>query len=233
MRAGRVAGVLVAGALAFLPASAHAGARADYKQMFTTPVPGASTGSDTEILYKHPDDPQAKPIPVREEVFTFPKGTTWDTTVVPDCTVTDVELMLLGRDACPPETWIGEGKGDTSMSGFPGAGETKLIVNGFDRDAGVRVAGGAEPFGPYFVAQLVRKGRVVTVQVPRTPGGPPDGESALRYVHNVFPPRSLGGRAYTRTPPVCPSSGVWRFEARFTFADGVVEHDVYDMPCSR
>jgi hypothetical protein len=50
-------------------------------------------------------------------------------------------------------------------------------------------------------------------------------------VHNVFAPRSRGRRAYTRTPRVCPASGVWTFRARLTFADGAVEHDVYRMRC--
>jgi hypothetical protein len=233
MRARLIRGLLVVAAVAIVPAAAQAGTRADYRQTFTTAVPGASTGTDTQILYKNPSDPSAKPIPVREEVFTFPAGTSFDNSVVPDCTVSDLELELLGKSACPPESWIGRGEGDTSMTGFPGAGETQLDVDGFDADSGARLLGGAKPFGPRFATRAVRRGRVITVAVPRTPGGPPDGESALRWVHNVFAPRSVGGRDYTRTPRLCPPSGVWTFTARFTFADGVVEHDAYDMPCQR
>src|SRR3954463_10106940 len=118
--------VFAALVMAALAPNADAGARADYKQMFTTAVPRSSTGTDTQILYKNPSDPNAKPIPVREEVFTFPEGTTWDTSVVPDCTVSDLELELIGPSACPPETRIGGGEGDTLMTGFPGAGESPL-----------------------------------------------------------------------------------------------------------
>ena len=124
-------------AVAALPASAHAGPRADYSQVFTTAVPGASTGIDTRILYKHPDDPNAKPIPIRQEVFTFPLGTEFDESVVPDCTVPDLELQLQGESACPPETWVGSGHGNTTMTGFPGAGETAVTVNAFDYGRGV------------------------------------------------------------------------------------------------
>ena len=46
-------------------------------------------------------------------------------------------------------------------------------------------------------------------------------------------PRELGGHAYIRTPPTCPASGLWHFEAQFVFDDGVSEHDAYDMPCQR
>src|SRR3954454_22078647 len=104
--------------MAALAVRADAGVRADYVQAFTTPVPGAPTGSDTTILYKHPSDPARKPIPVRREVFTFPEGTTYDEGVVPDCTASDLQLMVFGPPACPEASWMGQGRGDTSMAGF-------------------------------------------------------------------------------------------------------------------
>jgi hypothetical protein len=211
---------------------ANAGVRADYRQMFTTRVPGTSTGTDTRILYKNPSDPNAKPIPVRQEVFTFPAGTTYDESVAPDCTASDVEIMLLGKSACPAGSWMGGGQGDTTMTGFPGP-DTALDVDGWD-DAGVLVLfGRSHDLGIGFVTRAQRKGQVVTVDVPRSPGGPPDGESALRRVHNVFAARSLGRRAYIRTPRKCPGSRVWTFRARFTFADAAVENDVYRMRCKK
>jgi hypothetical protein len=127
---------------------------------------------------------------------------------------------------------MGEGLGDTTMTGFPGAGESALDVDGWD-DAGDMVLFGRDhASGIGFVTRARRVGQVVTVDVPRTPGGPPDGESALRRIHNVFAARSLGARAYMRTPRSCPQSGFWTFRAQFTFADGVVEDDVYRMPCT-
>ena len=151
---------------------------------------------------------------------------------MPDCTVSDLELRLLGKSACPPESWIGSGHGNTSMTGFPGAGETAVDANAFDYGSGLfRVLGESPQLPLRFVAHGRREGRVRTVEIPRTPGGPPDGESALRRVHNVFPGRSLGGRAYVRTPPTCPPSGVWTFSVRMTFADGAVEDNVHRMPC--
>src|SRR5918992_4917845 len=112
VRVRAIAAIAGAGVAAVLPAAAHAGPRADYRQVFTTPVPGKSTGIDTRILYKHPDDPNAKPIPIRQEVFTFPKGTRFDESVVPDCTVSDEQLRAQGESSCPPETWIGSGHGN-------------------------------------------------------------------------------------------------------------------------
>jgi hypothetical protein len=232
MRGSATAALLAAGVLAALPAAAQAGARADYRQVFSTPVPGASTGSDTRILYKHPDDPKAKPIPVRQEVFTFPAGTRFDNSVVPDCKASEAELEAEGPSACPPETRVGGGMG-TLMSGFPGAGETPMQVDGFDDGSGLLLLAGSKEPRIRLATHAVRRGRVITVKVPRSPGGPPDGETAIRRVHNVFAPRSVGNRAYTRTPSVCPAAGFWTFDARLTFADGVTEHHVHRMPCMR
>ena len=206
--------------------------RADYEQTFTTSIPGTSTGTDTRILYKHPDDPNAKPIPVRREVFTFPAGTTYDESVVPDCTASDLELVVLGKSACPPDSWLGGGQGDTLMTGFPGPAETAMDLDGWDDGGDLLLLGGTHDVPIRSAAHARREGQVVTVDVPHNPGGPPDGESALRRIHHVFPARSLGARAYMRTPPTCPPSGVWTFSAQFTFADGVVEEDVSRMPCN-
>jgi hypothetical protein len=227
-RIGATVAVLAAATAGALPAAAQAGARADYKQTFSTAVPGASTGTDTQILYKHPGDPAAKPIPVRQERFTFPRGTGFDNSVVPACTASELELELEGEAACPPESRVGGGEGSL-MTGF-GPDETPMEVDGFDDGSGLLLLAGSRPIR--LATRAVRTGRVITVDVPRSPGGPPDGESAIRRVHNVFDARSLGKRAYMRTPGACPSTGVWTFKARLTFADGIVERDTYKMPCA-
>ena len=233
MRTGTILGMLVVSAVAAMPAAAEAGPRADFKQTFTTRIPGASAGIDTEILYKHPDDPDAKPIPVRREVFIFPPGTRFYGRVMPNCTASETELRLMGEDACPPNTRIGAGRG-TFMTGFPDEGETGMEVDIFDARNGFLALGGPEgDFPMRFVARGRREGRVVTVEVPRPPGGPPEGESVLRKVHNVVGAHSRGGRAYMRTPSVCPPSGFWTFRARFTFADGAVEKNAHRMRCRR
>jgi hypothetical protein len=225
-------GMLTASVVAVLPSAAQAGPRADYRQVFSTPVPGASTGTDTKILYRNPNDPNAKPVPVRQEMFTFPKGTAFDDAVVPACKASELELELEGEAACPPASRVGGGEG-TTMTGFPGGGETPMEVDGFADGSGLLLLGGAKQYGIRFATRAIRKGRTVTVAVPQTPGGPPDGESAIRRVHNVFEARSLGKRAYMRTPRRCPASGRWTFKAHLTFADGAVEDEAYRMRCRR
>ena len=222
--------------LALAP-GAHAGVRVDYKQAFSTPVPGQSTGVDTQLLYKNPSDPNAKPIPVRKEIFTFPEGTVFDGAAVPDCDAPDIELQLMGDAACPPESRVVYSENDTSMAGFDNS-EQALTVNGYD--GGPNGPDSARVIGTptdvpviHGIAHVTNNGQVVTVDVPVSPGGPPDGQSALRRVHNITPPLEAGGHAYIRTPPTCTDSGVWHFQAQFVFDDGASEQDAYDMPCQR
>src|SRR3954468_13042206 len=132
---------MVAFAVAVAPA-AQAGERVEYAQMFTTSAPGTSAGTDTQLLYKHPDDPAAKPIPVRREVFTFPSGTRYDEGVVPDCNASDVELMLLGKDACPADSYMGGSVGDTTMAGFDDT-EQAADVFGWDQGGDLVLLGGS------------------------------------------------------------------------------------------
>ena len=224
---------MVASAAVAAP-GASAGVRVDYKQMFTTPKPGKSTGTDTRLFYKNPNDPKAKPISVRREEFTFPAGTTYDESVVPDCTASDAEILLLGKAACPPASRIGWSEGDTSMSGFNPQGEDALDVDAWDNAGELVVFGRSHDFPAIgAVARGHRTGQTMTVDVPKSPGGPPDGESALRRIHHIFPARSAGKRVLMRTPRTCPKSRFWTFRGRFTFADGAVERHVYRMRCKR
>src|SRR3954470_18158905 len=119
-------------ATAVLAQAAYAGARADYKQMFTTPVPGTSTGTDTQILYKNPNNPKAKPIPVRQDFFTFPDGTTYDGSVVPDCNASDLEIMLFAKDAGAEEGGGGAAPAPPSLSGSDNEGRA-LALDAWDQ----------------------------------------------------------------------------------------------------
>lgn len=198
---------------------------------FTTAVPEASTGTRVSIAFRNPSDPDGKPLPVRREVFTFPKGTRFDPAVVPPCRARDEELMLLGDAACPSPTRVGGGTA-IAISGTP-FDPVPLDISGFENGDGLSLLTTVRPLGVRFVARAVREGRKLTVDYPRAPGGPPDGETALREVHNQFDARSVGARAYVRTPAVCPRSRRWRFVGRFTYSDGVTQTAVSNQRCRR
>lgn len=198
---------------------------------FTTDAAGASTGTEVSIVFRNPSNPDGKPIPVRREVFVFPSGTRFDPAVVPPCNASDPELMLLGESACPARSRVGGGTA-TAVSGTP-FDPVPLDIAGFENGRGLSLVTTVRPLGLRFVARGVREGRTMTVDYPRAPGGPPDGETALREVHNTFDARSLGRRAYVRTPSTCPRSGRWRFVGHFTYSDGVTQAAVSTQRCRK
>jgi hypothetical protein len=108
-----------------------------------------------------------------------------------------------------------------------------MEVDIFNVGDGALILGGSKDPEIRSAARARREGRVTTINLPRSPGGPPDGESAIRRVHNIIDAFSQGDRAYMRTPPVCPRSGHWTFHAKVTFADGAVEENTHRMPCQR
>jgi hypothetical protein len=231
MRTGAVTCIAAAATAALAPL-AHAGRRVDYGMSFSSRDPGQSAGLDVRLLYKRPGHPNAKPVPVREERFTFPAGTWFDPAIVPPCMASDTELMVEGPSACPA-SWVGAGYGDTIMTGFPGPSETPIDVQAVQDGFDVKVLTRPMGFKTWFVTHAITRGRVTTVTIQRSPGGPPDGQSALRRAHNVFPARSRNRHVFARTPPGCPRTGVWTFRARFRFDDGVVERDTTRMRCRR
>ena len=209
-----------------------AGPRLSYFHFdFTTAHRGASSGIHARILYRHPSDPNRKPIPVRREIFTYPAGTGVDPTVVPACRASQQELRQRGEGACPRASRVLGGNG-TAMSGLPLFDPSATEVDGFENGTGLSLLATVPAFGARFTARGVRDGpRRFVVNFPRAPGGPPDGESAIRRVDNLASPRSLGNRAYMRTPEVCPRSGYWTFHGEFLFADGGVQTAISRSPC--
>lgn len=205
--------------------------RQDLDMRFTTTREGASTGTRVSLVFRNPSDPFGKPIPVRRERFVFPKGTRFVPTVVPACDASDQELILLGEAACPSESRVGGGSA-IAISGWP-SDPVVLEIDGFEAGSGLAFLTTVQGLGIRFVARSVRDGRTITVDYPKAPGGPPDGETALREVENLFAAHTSGASAYVRTPRACPPSGRWRFIGRFTYADGVTQKARSTQRCDR
>jgi hypothetical protein len=79
------------------------------------------------------------------------------------------------------------------------------------------------------VDRLAAKGSTLTGNPPSEPGGPPDGQSAVREIDFRFPQTTR----WVVTPPSCPASGAWTSTATFTFADGTTQHAASSTPCNR
>jgi hypothetical protein len=213
---------LVAAATLALPAPALAdkGRRADLEIGLTSRSPGAPTGFSLHAALHAEGDPDAKPPPIRSAVFRLPDGVRLDTTAVPQCTASDDELRLFGSSACPADSELTVGR-LTADTGFgppvdPIAGDDH-VFNGKGQIIEVITAPGT-PLSPGF-DRLTISGSTLTAHPPTTPGGPPDGETAIRSIDFAIPVRG----SLITAPPACPADGRWTSSATVGFADGTSE----------
>ena len=213
------AALAAAGALALLaqPAAGGSRPRADFSMGFTAKRPGAATGIHLHILYKG-RDPKGKPSPIRKIVLRAPKGTRFDTHALPRCGATDQELLAQGDAACPPRSRLGGGT-LTAMTGFPGpAGTVVTDVTVYNTASGnVELVKDSASGTPIATDRFRIQGRTWTASPPDTPGGPPDGKTAVRRIDFTYAPKAR----WAITPRRCPAGRRWRSAASFTYADGV------------
>ena len=201
-------------------AGATTGKRADFALGFSTKSRGAKAALTLHVVYKAPGDPNAKPSPIRKVVVRAPGGTRFHTAAVAKCTATDDELMAEGRGACPAESRIGAGK-LTADTGFgppvdPLTGDLTLFNSGTAIIEVVTAPGTDRVVG---IDRLRIDGSTLTGHPPTTPGGPPDGETAVRQIDFTIE-RKTG---YVTTPRTCPRSRRWVATGTFGFKDGAEE----------
>ena len=223
-------------ALAVAAATVHAGSdnRGDYELGLSARAPDAVTGLSFRVGYRHPSDPNAKPPPITAATFELPKGTRIDGGAVPTCRASDQDFRARGRDACPESSRVGAGT-LIAITGF-GAPvdpvETDVTVfNGGDELVEVVFAKGTNTV--LGLDRLKVQGSTLVAHPPATPGGPPDGRTAIRRIALDLPARrGTGGRRFVTTPDACPHNGRWRSTARYGFADGGKTTLTSDTPCT-
>src|SRR5947208_3603632 len=102
-------------------AAAAAPAKVEYKDSFTTRLPGRPSGRVFHDSLTNASDPNAKP-PATAHVHTqLPAGARYDTGAVPACGASDAEIMLAGPSACPAASRVGTNEVLVD-SGLPGSG---------------------------------------------------------------------------------------------------------------
>lgn len=233
MSAGRLP---VALALLLLGPSASAGAQArqTYVDLFTTDVPGASTGRSYAIDYFRPDDREAKPHAFSRLRVELAEGARFDTSAIPQCRASDAELVAQGRGACPADSVVGVDE-TVVDTGFPGPSRHFTTDFTFfnNRDELILLAAARE-YGARVVVRGRIAGNVLEIDNPMIPGTPPDG-AAARSQRGTFYPRSArrDGRElhYLTTPPTCPSTGHWVNRVVYTYRDGVKQTAESRTPC--
>ena len=233
------AAAMAATAAVALTAQASAGAdspRATYGDVFTSGVPGASTGRSYAIDYLNPDDPGGKPHPFSHLHLELAEGARFDTTAIPQCNAPDAEIMATGPSACPPETLVGT---DVTVvdTGVPGPGRYFTADFSFfnDQDELILVAT-ARDNG----ARIVIRGKIgrntLDIENPPLPGTPPEGAAAKSQRGRFRPASSVvagGQRNYLTTPPTCPRRGYWVNRITYTWRDGQKSTVQSKSPCRR
>ena len=212
--------------LALPAAPAAAGERADFAMGLAQRAPGTSGTLTLRVAFKAPGDPEGKPPPIRGAVFDAPAGTRFDASRATPCEADDVELQARGAGACPPESRLGAGT-LTAMTGFGSPFDpVHSRLDLFRTDEGLIEVVTEPSTGAYLGSdRLTIAGSRLTAHPPRTPGGPPDGETSVREI--VWHVDRAG---YVVAPPACPDSGEWGEQASFSF-DGAAETDASTTPC--
>lgn len=218
LHAAGAATVLLAALAPIHGAGASTGTRADFDLGLAPATVGAPADLTLHVVYKAAGDPDAKPSPIRKVVIAAPPGTEFHVDAVPVCKASDDELKAQGSGACPAESRVGAGK-LTADSGFgppvdPVPGDITLFNAG---DALLEVVTAPGTDRVLGTDRLAIHGSTLVGNPPSTPGGPPDGETAIRQID--FTVERASG--FVSTPPAC--GGEWTSTGTFGFKDGAEE----------
>jgi len=205
------------------------GSYGDFELNLGATEPGTEAEPTFVVSYRNPDDPNGKPPAIASAVFRLPTGTRIDTAAVERCTATDEQIQAQGpAAACPPGSKVGSGK-LTAVTGFgppsdPIAGDV-TVFNGADELIEVVTVPGTQTVAG--MDRLSIEGNVLTAHPPATPGGPPDGRTAVKDIQLKI---DRGG--YVTTPPDCGSGG-WGYSAHYEFANGASQDVWHAHECAR
>ena len=220
-----IAAALIAGAL---PATSHATVLGF---QFSSQKPATGTGVTLHIRYtKTGGGPNDKPSPIRQFQLDAPAGTAFRTAKVPQCGASDAEVMLQGPAACPSESRVANGT-VTVVTGFGPPFDPFVSPTPVYNDGKGWLEISQTPSSPAVtiaVTRLTVSGSRVSGPIGASPGGPPDGQSAVSAVDLSFP----ASTGYITTPPTCPASGKWVATGTFGFADGTTQVVTGETPCA-
>jgi hypothetical protein len=205
-----------------------------YHDVFTTELPGSPSGRSFADQFSNSADPQAKPTALSHFHLQLPTGARFDTTAIPRCEASDLELMVIGADACPRTSKVGSETFvfDTGVSG-PGRFDTSDVTFFNELDGVILLSQDRQTD-----LRIVTHGKIGAhtedIELPTLPGTPPDG-GADRQETAQYPvataDRNGQPATYLTTPASCPPTGQWVFQATYTFHDGTQQTLVSSSPC--
>ena len=194
---------------------------------FSSATPGSPSGAGRERRVERSGRGQRRAEGGHEDRVRGNPGTKFDTSALPRCRASDEDIANLSVRACPRSSKIGTVKGQG------------LIVTGNPFNTIATLFNGRRQI--IVVVRLVDDGRLITYFRDDVRGGSvavnlkiPGGVALTRFEAHV--PRHYRRykgkrRAYLRTPPTCPPSGVWTTTAIFTYRDGSSQQRATTTPC--
>ncbi len=178
---------LTAVGFALLLAGAARAQQSDFSLQFGANAPNTPTAMHLYIVYRKPSDPNGKPSPIRHLVIAAPQGTRIDLGL-PGCAASDQQIMASGPAACPADSQVGQGT-LTALTGFgPPTDPFLTDVTIFNTGQGVVEIVRDHNTGATLTDDRIQiQGNVLTGNPPAIPGGPPDGQTAVRTIDFTFP----------------------------------------------
>jgi hypothetical protein len=176
-------------------------------------------------------------------IFYPPRGMRYDTSVPARCSATDVQLQVLGPDACPAGSRLGGGTVDGIFYEpighsfvFDRYHHTVDVMNNANEQIVLVKAEGYS-----VVRGRVRPDSSIEFNPPTCFPTPPTGcfdDYILQLKASTVLPKytktSHGFvRSYATTPPRCPTTGLWRSTIKIWWGDGAVDSVVTKQPCTR
>ena len=216
------------------PAGAQAPARQTATAQFTDQRPAASSGLRISIDYRNPTDPAAKPFGVARTIVRLAPGARIDTGVPARCTLDDADLMANGSRGCPGSSIVGSGVVTLSTTDASPTATMDVVLINNANELIFLTQTQTTPSTRMVIRSPVR-GNTITTDIPRLPGGPPDGTAALRTAElRIGAQSQRDGRnvlGYVTTPPACPASNVFTNSTTFDYFDGVSQSVPSNSPC--
>jgi hypothetical protein len=194
---------------------------------YSSKVPGSPSGFDSLATFSDPGEPGGKPKELVKIKVGFHPGTRIDTAALPRCRATDTEVRILGLRACPASTRLGTVHAEGVISTGLRFNPTGHLFNA--RRAIIVVATVDGRYVTSFRDDLTRDTLTVNFRIPR-------GISFTSFKPHIprhFRKRAGKRRAYMRTPPSCPATGVWTTTVVFIYRDGSTQQLAPATACRR
>jgi hypothetical protein len=196
---------------------------------YTAKTPRTSSGLDALATWTDAGEPSGKPKEVDRIKVVFAPGTKLDTRALPTCNASAEDVANLAVRACPAKTKLGEVRGQGVYAGSTAPFNTYATLFNAKRQIIVVVTLDS-PKGRLltnFRDDVERSTITINLKIGK-------GISLVRFQAHVPPHVRKQGkkrRAYFRTPPSCPPTGVWTTTVIFSYRDASSDQHSGSTPC--